>query len=345
MSCLVIEKENKRREENLAFLIGPRLDGIIQIKDGTLLNLHANPLLTNQQTLKAYEPQIESTVDDRLPDGRRGQDRPTWTSTLMMVQRRTLKMKYKIKTKQRAKLMREIRRKVNWTSPIIQALNGPTPSLSTSQMKRLLTLAPEPIPTFDTAQAYLGRTDPGRILRQCMNAIIDSTKTTPKKRKMQIQIRVAVQRKQKKKKDKNVFPIVVPGTPDQPEQNKTERAQQGQNQDEDLTLYYKVFNRYRPEAGESNAESAARTAALEAEYQYLLMKKKTKSEPKKKRTKTTQLHSLSPSTPPRQTVRFNKAPCPTIKPITIQEDRETLCLNNVQDIPLDTDYCLYPTPD
>jgi hypothetical protein len=178
-----------------------------------------------------------------------------------------------------------------------------------------------------------------------MNAIIDSTKTTPKKRKMQIQIRVAVQRKQKKKKDKNVFPIVVPGTPDQPEQNKTERAQQGQNQDEDLTLYYKVFNRYRPEAGESNAESAARTAVLEAEYQYLLMKKKTKSEPKKKRTKTTQLHSLSPSTPPRQTVRFNKAPCPTIKPITIQEDRETLCLNNVQDITIDTDYYLYPTPD
>jgi hypothetical protein len=75
-----------------------------------------------------------------------------------------------------------------------------------------------------------------------MNAIGSPIETLPKKRRMQIKIRVAVRRTQRRKKDNNVFPIVVPGTPDQLEQNKTDNDQQSQNNDEDLTLYYKVFN-------------------------------------------------------------------------------------------------------
>ncbi len=71
--------------------------------------------------------------------------------------------------------------------------------------------------------------------------------------------------------------ITVPGTPEQHAPTTQEHDQKRQqDKDADLNLYYKVFRRYRPEVGESNAESVARTTALEAEYQYLLMKGRTK---------------------------------------------------------------------
>ena len=41
------EKDNKEWEEDLAFLIGPRLDWIVRTKDGTLFALQEDPLLTN----------------------------------------------------------------------------------------------------------------------------------------------------------------------------------------------------------------------------------------------------------------------------------------------------------
>ena len=144
-----------------------------------------------------------------------------------------------------------------------------------------------------------------------------------------------------------VSPITVKGTPDRDEHTKTEDDRVQQHLDTDLSLYYKVYNRFKPEFGESNAESVARTAAFEAEYQYRLLKTKTKSiESKQERNWTKKLHSLSPSTPPKQTVTFKRVTLPktsTIKPI-IRDDKGTRYLNNVQDIPIDTDYYLHQTP-
>ncbi len=98
----------------------------------------------------------------------------------------------------------------------------------------------------------------------------------------------------------------MPGTPE--EDNNTHEVQTQEPKkkkgiDDDLDLYYKVCNRYKPEAGEPNAESAARSTALEAEYQYLLMKKNTGRENVKgKRQQDTKIHYLLPITPPRQTL-------------------------------------------
>ena len=253
------EKDNKKREENLAFLIGPRIDGIVRTKDGTLLTLQEDPLLTNNRAPKVHEPSIESKMNEGLPDGREGQDRNTWTSTLMMVQHRNLKMKYKIKTKKRAKLMREIRRKVNWTSPIIQALNGPNHGISTHQIKRLLSLAPEPITQFDTTQAYLIGMNQGRVLHQCVTTIHRPEEKRAKKRTVQVKVKVTI-------KKGRIPHITNPGTPDHDTTTTKGQQQKEQETDEDLQLYYQVANRHRPEMGESNAESVERTTALEAEY-------------------------------------------------------------------------------
>ncbi len=107
--------------------------------------------------------------------------------------------------------------------------------------------------------------------------------------------------------------------------------------DDDLDLYYKLYNRYKPEAGESNAESAARSTVLEAEYLYLLMKKNTGRENVKgKRQRATKLHHLSPVIPPRETLEFK---------VTTEASRGGHSNNNVLEISIETDYSFYPSQD
>ncbi len=130
------EKDNKKREEDLAFLIGPRIDGIVQTKDGILLTLQDNPPLTHRTTTKVPKQGTESRLNEKLPV-REGPSQNQWTSHLMKIQRRNLRMKYKIKTKLRAKLMREIGEKVKWTSPIIKALKRPNHDISTLQLSTM----------------------------------------------------------------------------------------------------------------------------------------------------------------------------------------------------------------
>ena len=51
------------------------------------------------------------------------------------------------------------------------------------------------------------------------------------------------------------------GTPEGETITKEVQAKESKKEEgigDDLELYYKVYNRYKPEAGESNAESAAR---------------------------------------------------------------------------------------
>ncbi len=60
-------------------------------------------------------------------------------------------------------------------------------------------------------------------------------------------------------------PITVPGTPEQQLSNQGSKTIE-ENQEEDLELYYKIYAKFKPEMGESNAESVERTDAIEAEY-------------------------------------------------------------------------------
>jgi hypothetical protein len=107
-------------------------------------------------------------------------------------------------------------------------------------------------------------------------------------------------------------------------EEQTQETQRQKGIDDDLNLYYKVYNRYRPEAGESNAESAARSTALEAEYQYLQMKKNTgRDNVKDKRKRVTKIHHLSPITPPRETLEFK---------VTTEASQGGHSNNNVQEI-------------
>jgi hypothetical protein len=167
-----------------------------------------------------------------------------------------------------------------------------------------------------------------------MNIIHQEPPKPKKKKGLKLKIRVAVQRPKRRKLN---FPTAtIPGTPEgdtitQEVQAKESKKEEGI--DDDLDLYYKVYNRYKPEAGESNAESAARTTAFEAEYQYLLVKKNKKQEVKEKATK---LHLLSPITPTRETLEFERM-------TTASQKRHSN--NNVQEVSIDTDYTLYPNQD
>ena len=215
--------------------------------------------------------------------------RPQWTSTLLTFQRLQLKMAYKNKTKLRARIMKQIRRKVRKVQ-----------STSFNQMRLLSMLQYK---QFDTTQAFMdnqGAYHEKSTLHQCMNALRPEPPKPKKKKGLKLRIRVAVQKPKKRKLN---FPTVtVPGTTEGETTAQEVQAQEPKEEkgiDDDLDLYYKVYNRYKPEVGESNAESAARTTALEAEYQYLLMKKNAGRENVKvKRQRATKLHYLSPITPP-----------------------------------------------
>ncbi len=109
------------------------------------------------------------------------------------------------------------------------------------------------------------------------------------------------------------LPLTIPGTPDAPVQENppqptssssstrcTECTPNDGDTDDDLTyldLYYQVFNKHRPEPGESNAEAAARHQSIEKEYQQLKGKCKRKDH-----VHTT--HELTPSTNSSSSVKF-----------------------------------------
>jgi hypothetical protein len=217
-------------------------------------------------------------------------------------------MAYKSKTKLRGRIMKQIRRKV---SKVTRSQN--------TQIDKLRLLSKYQYTQFETTQAFLNTQEPPK----------------PKKKKgLKLRIRVAVQRPKRRRLN---FPTVtILGTPEGETITKEVQAKESKKEEgigDDLDLYYKVYNRYKPEAGESNAESVARTTAFEAEYQYLLVKKKKKQEMKEKATK---LHSLSPITPTRETLEFQ---------VTTEASQKGHSSNNVQEISIETDYSLYPSQD
>ncbi len=172
--------------------------------------------------------------------------------------------------------------------------------VTTSRLKRLRLLASNHLSklnTFDITTAYTNirslTYQTSAVFDQCMNAMTSTPETTPHRKKgAKMKARIVFRTTRRTRMKVTVSPITVKGTPDQPEHAKT-------GEEDDISLYYTVFNRYKPEAGESNAESAARTTAFEAEYQYLLTKRTTKTNRMNKNRKPKEtVHSLSPSTPP-----------------------------------------------
>jgi hypothetical protein len=340
-------KVNWTTTDDFAFSHGPRKDGTIIMKDVSILTIsELKPLMKFNTNIIAQQ---HTACETKIPD--EAHRRPQWTSTLLKIQRLQLKMRYKNKTKLRARIMRQIRkqetkaeksasRHINmrlrgWSknnepvyrpelnhSPTTQegdekkeSQTKPT-SITISKLQTRITISklqtlcqrmPGQYTQYDILQGYLNEQNTYKksIMHQCMNALRTEPPNPRKKKGLKLRIKVAVQKPKRRKLN---FPTVtVHGTPEEQKDTHEVQTQETEKQkdiDDDLNLYYKVYNRYRPEAGESNAESAVRSTALEAEYnQYLPMKKNTGRENvKDKRKRATKLHHLSPITPPRETL-------------------------------------------
>ncbi len=123
---------NKESTEDFAFRNGPRRDGIIRKKDGSLIIID-DPLYseTLQPTNGRPKEEGELPEQDSTP--------PRWSPLLMRIQRQKLKMKYKSRVKVRAKLMRSIRKRV----PKQEHIRWEQPnSVITNKLRKLLSLSP-----------------------------------------------------------------------------------------------------------------------------------------------------------------------------------------------------------
>jgi hypothetical protein len=111
------------------------------------------------------------------------------------------------------------------------------------------------------------------------------------------------------KKSRTSFsPIIIPGTPEEripssPEEHaftssttqkwsNNDDGEEGDEELQDIDLYYKVFNNYRPEPNESNAEAAERHQAIDDNYKRLLAKKR-----REEQDVASHNHELTPSKP------------------------------------------------
>jgi hypothetical protein len=118
------------------------------------------------------------------------------------------------------------------------------------------------------------------------------------------------------KKSRTSFsPIIIPGTPEEripssPEEHAStsstthkwsydDHDEEDDEELQDLDLYYKVFNNYRPEPDESNAEAAERHQAIDDNYKRLLAKKR-----REEQDAASHNHELAPSKPLVSSVHF-----------------------------------------
>ncbi len=162
--------------------------------------------------------------------------------------------------------------------------------------------------------------------------------------------------------------IIIPGTPEKripslPEEpistssatNKwsyDDHDEKDNKELQDLDLYYKVFNKHRPEPDESNAEAAERHQAIEDDYKKLLARKK-----REERDEASHNHELIPSKSLRSAVHFpslasysspiTRFSTPIIEPMNDLPIPEPVhpTTNNAQEVLIHTDYSLYKNPD
>jgi RNA polymerase-binding transcription factor DksA len=98
------DNEDKQASNNIAFAIGPKVEGRVLEKNVPLLRnfLHLNPYTA-----------IFEEIPKSLPT-----EVPTWSAALLQYQQAGLKQSYKRPKKKRMKLMKEIRRKIPKVDPI-----------------------------------------------------------------------------------------------------------------------------------------------------------------------------------------------------------------------------------
>ncbi len=122
---------------------------------------------------------------------------------------------------------------------------------------------------------------------------------------------------------------------------------------QDLDLYYKIFNKYRLEPGESNSEAAARHQAIDYDYKHLLEinRREEQNETAKKQ------HELTPSQPLGSSIHcrpltsysspITRYSTPIIEPMEDSPILEPIhpTTNDAQEVSIHTDYSLYKNPD
>ncbi len=161
---------NKEYTEDFAFRNGPSRDGIIRKKDGSLLTIDDQLYPKDTQPLKALKRQEEIPAN--------GMALPRWSPLLLAIQHRKLKMKYKSKTKVRAKLVRSIRKCVPKKEHIRWEQ---TNSVTTNKLRKLLSLFPYRLTQWDNTQGFTNQTYPeGGVLVQCTNTIRSPNRNTEK---------------------------------------------------------------------------------------------------------------------------------------------------------------------
>jgi hypothetical protein len=337
-----IKRDNGNHESiALAFLLGPRRDGVILTKEGTLIStgeVHNNkePLRPIGEQTSALEPTDHGNQ--------------VWTCQLLLCQLTHLKMGYYRRTQKRAKLLRQMRQHV------IKVQRQPTAAtLEKGDIQHEVINTPHQRLTQVPVSIQKERLPStlGQVFPQCMNAI-----RSPNQPKINKRVQVTLKTRTTVKRTRKFSPIKIPGIP--PEQ--TGEAEETDSELEDLNLFFNISNRFRPEMGKSNAESAARHAEIEEEYQRLRKQRsKKKTQPTNKQKKD---HALSPFKPIKGKVKFEVADKqePIIEPIeahtnNVQEvqansdhytnpcwwyQRHT---NNVQEVQMDPDHYLYDNPD
>ncbi len=354
---------NKESTEDFPFRNGPRRDGSIRRKDGSILTMDDQPYSKDTQPEKALEE------EERLPENEVAL--PRWSPLLLAIQHLNLRMGHRSKSKVKAKLMRFIRKQVpfkvpirwepmssgsrhinlrlhSWTAtndpiyrPEIKETKEKTNSVTTAELKALAS-APSHLTRWDITQGFTKQTYPtGNILVQCMNAIRSPNRKITKTKRV---LKLPIHSRLAKRARPTLSPITIPGTPEK--QLSTQRSEAVEdNQEEDLELYYKIYANFKPEMGESNAESVKRTDAIEAEYQ--LRKNLKKAGRKEEKRVNKNKHSLSPFQPIQPAPRFQsrRHPSPIVEPIDLHLTEVDQCENHVQQVTIDTDHGLYDNPD
>jgi hypothetical protein len=165
-------KRDREKDEEIAYLIGPRKDGLILNKDGTILDVNENPSRKRKAVNKSTRNKDKNSNDlphiDHIPL------RPHWTEQLIVFQLGQLKKGHKMRRQKIAiKLMRQIRT----TVPRIKGQDAnrgvkKEPSQSRGSNTQLA------LPAFDAKRGFLNLPNSPLLIHQCMNAL-----TPPKSNK------------------------------------------------------------------------------------------------------------------------------------------------------------------
>ncbi len=177
-------KWNRERDEVIAYLIGPRKDGLILNKDETILDLNERFLKTEKKVTTLTTMRETGTRLDELPDTDQAPLRPHWTGQLIAFQRSQLRKGHNMRRQKIAmKLMRQIRKQPNDVK-------------EKENIKR----------TFNTKRSL------PLVLKQCMNTVRLSK---PMKYKRS-PVKTSPSNNLHKRSKHSFSPITIPGTSDAP---------------------------------------------------------------------------------------------------------------------------------